>query len=71
MSAYTEGQQAARQSAPFSANPHAKPAKPESGDNYPGDWALWSKGWLSIADPSCKRFAQFWGVLDDHIKAGL
>lgn len=45
MTPYIQGELAANAGQPFTANPFPKPAVPQTGENYPGDWAHWMAGW--------------------------
>ena len=42
---FGQGYVAARRGEPSSANPFPKPATLPSGEDYPGDWCGWLKGW--------------------------
>ena len=66
-----QGELAAQAGKPYTANPFTAPAKPPSGEGYPGDWALWLSGWRSQAQRMGKDATEARAILHAFTMRGL
>ena len=69
--AFREGRSAFEVGMSAKANPHEKPARPPSGEDYPGPWACWLEGWCFAASLAGYECPDARRELCDHIGAGL